>query len=368
MNTDAIVNRCLLTGTGKVFYRFSNAEGKTWLMPASNMRTAMNLYQPSGIKGKMVKSLLPWLHRIPAVRSVLKAETVCCRLTNDLAWMLRRLFEEQDIEFSIFGGTPSVHQKVVMQVSKGDKILGYAKLTDNEDIARMFGKESDLLGKLWKKGITDIPKNLFCGTLPNGLHLFVQSTVKTRRSLIPHHWCRLHDDFLQDIYQKTKRELPFEQTDYFLTLQHLRQHLDWIVSDEARDTVRCTIERTCQKNCGKTVAYGVYHGDFTPWNMIEEKGALFVFDWEYAHATYPAMLDRYHFFTQKAISEKHWQTQDFISYIEAEGGRWMEPEAYTLYLLDVIARFTLRENGPVRGNIGRSIVIYSELLNYLDKK
>lgn len=36
------------------------------------------------------------------------------------------------------------------------------------------------------------------------------------------------------------------------------------------------------------VEYGVYHADFTPWNMSVEEGQLFVFDWEYASLTYPA--------------------------------------------------------------------------------
>ena len=53
-----MLNKILdLTGEEK-FYRFGNADGKYWIMPVRGMRTAMNLYQPSGIKGKMLKDLL----------------------------------------------------------------------------------------------------------------------------------------------------------------------------------------------------------------------------------------------------------------------------------------------------------------------
>ena len=41
----------ILRFRGEVFYRLMNGDGKVWLMPARNMRVAMNLYQPSGIKG-----------------------------------------------------------------------------------------------------------------------------------------------------------------------------------------------------------------------------------------------------------------------------------------------------------------------------
>lgn len=47
MQVDSILERFLIEGTGKHLYRFSNADGKTWLMPAHNMQVAMNLYQPA---------------------------------------------------------------------------------------------------------------------------------------------------------------------------------------------------------------------------------------------------------------------------------------------------------------------------------
>lgn len=48
------INR-ILQFRGEGFYKLVNGDGKVWLMPARNMRIAMNLYQPSGIKGKLLK-------------------------------------------------------------------------------------------------------------------------------------------------------------------------------------------------------------------------------------------------------------------------------------------------------------------------
>lgn len=58
MQVDSILERFLIKGTGKHLYRFSNADGKTWLMPAHNMQVAMNLYQPSGLKWKNGESVI----------------------------------------------------------------------------------------------------------------------------------------------------------------------------------------------------------------------------------------------------------------------------------------------------------------------
>ena len=56
MQVNSILERFLIKGAGKHLYRFSNADNKTWLMPAHNMQVAMNLYQPSGRNGKIMKA------------------------------------------------------------------------------------------------------------------------------------------------------------------------------------------------------------------------------------------------------------------------------------------------------------------------
>ena len=116
---------------------------------------------------------------------------------------------------------------------------------------------------------------------------------------------------------------------------------------------------------GKEVTFSAYHADFTPWNMFVEKGELFVFDWEYAKMTYPPMLDRYHFFTQTAIFERHWTSQDIIRYIGSNEGKWINTDNYKAYLIEIIARFTLRERGKAEGDIAKSMTLWSDLLSFL---
>ena len=99
--------------------------------------------------------------------------------------------------------------------------------------------------------------------------------------------------------------------------------------------------------------------------MFVEKGELFVFDWEYAKMTYPPMLDRYHFFTQTAIFERHWHLEDIIRYINSDNGKWINTDSYKAYLIEIIARFTLREQGNVDGDIAKSMKLWNSLLSFL---
>ena len=356
----------ILDFTGsKKFYRFGNADGKYWVVPARDMRTALNLYQPSGIKGKLVKALLPCLHWLAPVRKAIKAQSVNCRLNSELHSLLCKVFGVQDIGFAVFEGTPSVHKKITMQLSNNGRILGYCKLSESCDIKALFEKEASVLEWLAGKGVTSIPKALHCGTLKNGTHVFVQSTEKTASSKVIHTWGTLQEEFLTQLQEKTKAVLQFEESDYFNAITQLEQHLDWLPQNIDRDTIVKAIADVKKKFCGKEVEFCACHGDFTPWNMFAGDNELFVFDFEYAAKSYPAGLDRYHFFTQTAVFEKHWSAKEIISYINSEDGYWIDREKYAMYLLDAISRFTMREGCKVTGDAATPFVLWGKVLERL---
>ena len=347
------------------FYRFGNSDGKYWIMPARNMRTAMNLYQPSGSKGKLVKSLLPCLHRLPPVRKAIHATTMHCCLKSEICGLLCEIFGTRDIKFAIFEGTPSVHQKITMQISCKGKILGYCKASESNDIKELFDKEHEILAWMKERGVTDIPQALFCGTLGNGVHLFVQSTAKTTSSTIIHKWDGLHEEFLAQLHGRTKQKMIFEESDYSKTLLALEEHIEWLPDNIEAKIVSATMGKIRDCFCSKEVELSAYHGDFTPWNMFANGKELFVFDFEYAAKSYPPGLDRYHFFTQTAIFERHWNANDITAFIESDNGKWIDKKLYTIYLLDMISRFTLRENGKVSGKAATPFALWGKILESL---
>lgn len=360
-----MLNKILDFSGGEEFHRFGNSDGKYWIMPARNMRTAMNLYQPSGSKGKMVKSLLPCLHFLTPVRKVIHAEKLHCRLNGDLRELLCKVFDTRDIEFSIFEGTPSIHQKITIQASTGKKVLGFCKLSENNDIKVLFEKESDILTRLAECGVKNIPQALHCGTLKSGMHIFVQSTAKSASSRIIHEWSGLHEKFLSQMHEKTKQLVPYEESDCCKSIDAIGKAMDNLPDCIDRKVIATAIADIHKEFDGKAMELSAYHGDFTPWNMFANGKELFVFDFEYAAMSYPPGLDRYHFFTQTAIFERHWNANDITVFIESDNGKWIDKKLYTIYLLDVISRFTLRENGKVSGKAATPFALWGKILESL---
>lgn len=367
MDTNTLMTSVINTLSGDSFYRFANADGKVWLMPVRNMPVAMHLYQPSGIKGKLLKWLFPYLHNIKFVRNIVNAEKTNCELNKYLKDLFCCIFSTSNLEFAVFGGTPCVHQKITIQLFNGKHILGYCKVADNEDIAVLFQGEAEILQRLEKQGVKGIPHCLYCGETKKGISVFVQSTVKTQRSQVLHKWNILHDEFMKELQKRTQQSVSFEESDYYHTLCELQNHLNWLPSAINRESIKRVIDRIINSYHGKQVEFSAYHADFTPWNMFVEKGRLFVFDWEYAQLTYPPQLDKYHFFTQTAIFERRWKVQELIGYIESGKGSWIDKEKYSLYLIEIMARFTIREKGNVTGDIANSFTLWMNLLEYLQK-
>jgi hypothetical protein len=334
-------------------------------MPVRRLKTAMNLYQPSGMKGKLLKCLFPYLHWNSAVRRILQAEAFHCALRNDIYQLLCRVFGVEKLVFSVFGGTPSVHQKITIQLTAGNRILGYCKLSDNDETISLFHGETRILKTLRDRRVMDIPQCLFCGRLQDGTGIFIQSTMKTNNSKTVHKWTKLQEQFLANMYEKTKQELLFEDTDYYQMLLALKQHLEWLPDNIDKNIVELSIYQVMSAFCGKKVEFSAYHADFTPWNMFVERNRLFVFDFEYARMTCPPKLDRYHFFSQTAIFERHWSANEILEYIQSDAGKWINKQMYIFYLLDVMSRFTMREKGNIEGDVAKSLTIWSSLLKHL---
>ncbi len=350
---------------GNFFYDFSNADGKRWLMPVRHLKTAMHLYQPSGPKGKLLKALFPILHALPPVQRVLHAAKRRLSVAPQLHDLLAGLFPGGAIDVAIFCGTPCAHRKFTIQISRGKRILGYCKLTENAEIAELFKREAALLSDLKQAGMSEsqAPRALFQGALADGICVFVQSTMKSASSYVLHEWGQLHDEFLSRMHECTKRTLPFEQTDYARTLTELEAHSDWVPELPGKASLMPAIEKVRARYAGKDVEFSAYHADFTPWNMFVENNRLFVFDWEYAQHSYPPGLDRYHFYTQTATFERRLGAEEILA--ELPTLPWMNGDDYPAYLLDVTARFTLRERGDFKGDVANSLRIWLKLIEKL---
>ena len=49
------------------YIRITNKDKKIWILPSRNLKVALCLYQPSSVKGKALRQLLPVLVKFPIV-------------------------------------------------------------------------------------------------------------------------------------------------------------------------------------------------------------------------------------------------------------------------------------------------------------
>ena len=134
MNIDTLLNKIIVPNMGNAFYRLTNADNKSWLIPSKNASSALLLYQPSSTKGRVLKKFFPLLCRSSLCRKLIHAEQVKCVLNAELQNLNCRIFNVDNFEFAMFLGTPSVHQKITLQIFQDKNILGYCKISDSRDV------------------------------------------------------------------------------------------------------------------------------------------------------------------------------------------------------------------------------------------
>lgn len=344
----------LTKNSGPKFTLLTNSEQKQWLIPHKNMRTALQIYQPSALKGKVTKACLPQLKALPSfLLTKVNINTVYSELNPILKSFLCKVFLVPDLEFSVFFGTPSIHQKTTLQISFGKKILGYCKVTDNPEVNKLFLHEQKMLDELNKKKLVGVPECLYCGSLQFNTWLFVQSTKKTFNSKIIHKWTNKHYTFLTHLYDKSKKEYFFSETDLSKSLDTIENFLEK-VPDRENIILRRGIKKVRDFYGEGTVEFSSYLADFTPWNTYIEGDTVEAFDLEYSRVSYPPYMDFYHFNTQVLILEKNYDFLDIYTYCEKESkDTFLEIDfsvKFICYLLTVISFHFDINSSPLRDN------------------
>lgn len=295
------------------YYVVRNTNGKVWYFPVKNLKTGIMLFQASSTNGKLLKLLLPLIHRISWLRDILKIEKVECPLDVCVQNYINNLFDKKHVDFSIFMGTPCKNQKITIQISEGKKILGYCKLTKSKEIFYLFKKEINILTVLRTKGIQQIPYCIDSVFLANGYYTFVQSTTKTLNSYSSSKFSVKHISFLKELKCATLQEVNYKDTDFYKYIHDLLMHKECFTQSE-NELLKLLINRVDNYYGGK-VEFCNAHSDFTPWNTYIEKEKLFVFDFEYALSTCPPYMDAVHFVSQVGHIQKQLMGEGLRSYI-----------------------------------------------------
>ena len=205
---------------GNTYYSFSNWEGKKWTIPVNNSKVALCLYEPSGIKGKMLKKFFNISQKMGVINKLLKGDYVNIDISQNLQNILINSFGE-DLEYSLFWGTPCIDQKITIQVYRGKTILGYCKIGHSERTKQLFEHEKRILNKLQNSNMKHVPKCIFEGTVGEN-NVFLQNTEKDYSSTTLSGFSEIHEKFLQNLYQNTSEIKFFEETDFYYELIFLK--------------------------------------------------------------------------------------------------------------------------------------------------
>ena len=341
-----------LSDVGIKCLEIRNAGGKVWLIPFSDVRKGLELYQPSSKKGLALKKYLPAIKHFPFVINKFGVHIVYVQISSDFKFCIKDLFDQPDVCYSIFLGTPGKDKKTTIQLFTSKEILAYCKCSENPRICDSFRAEAEHLTELHRRGVRGIPKVLMLKNIDEKHTIYIQSTVKPFDASVPHKITQQHIDFLMDLSEKTRQKRCFSETDYYSTLCGFKKNYRKFPFDYEIDTIENLIHNI-ENEMQEVKEYSFYHGDFTPWNTyLSKNNSLEVFDFEYSKLTYPDFLDIFHFFTQtklyesKKNEEKIWN--DFIElFVHGKLSTLFDNVffSYLLYLIDVINFYLERDYG-----------------------
>jgi hypothetical protein len=207
---------------------------------------------------------------------------------------LREVFGRPDLEMAVILGVPRLNRKPVLQVLASDgTVVGYVKAAWNDLTAGLVRNEARVLADLAAAGPATFTPPAFVAAGPWGdLELICASALPNAErpdaaqvfdppmaviAEIAGLWGRSTASLGDSPYWAGVRERLAARNDSEL----LQGAVDWI-----------------EKHFGAVdMAFGAWHGDFTPWNMARTDANTYIWDWERA-APAPAGLDLLHFLFQ----------------------------------------------------------------------
>lgn len=354
------------------YLKITNKDGKVWLMPKQHMKTGLELYQPSSKKGMLLKRWLPWLYWLKPLMGKMGMSDIEYVMDPQIHHIIEKEFNQDDVEYSVFEGTPCVHQKTTIQIFKGENILGYCKVTKNPELYSIFQHEQKLLGWFHEKGVGQIPECPYCGKTEDGNIVFLQTTTKTLNSLVGHELGIKQLEFLSMLKVKTGVEILYHESDQYQAICSLKAHENLLTVSQQK-IMSWAVDAIETYYGAKKQLFCAYHADFTPWNMFEDAGRLFVFDFEYGRYSYMPYLDMFHFLTQTAIFERELSAKQIYEEMlgretelkEFFDNPWM---AYLIYLVDVTARFVVRDGLSRTSDVDKLIKTWFELMELVMNK
>jgi hypothetical protein len=243
-----------------------------------------------------VDSLLPRAHALPEME------------------MPRNMRRGLCFEVPVAGARPSVIEtgaagpmqraSAIFTTVEGEAVA-YAKVARVPSADEVIRAEAAWLRRL--TGVADlsgrVPQLLDEGTTLNGRCYFVTRIAPTTRSSLK--FSAAHIGFLAALGRTHVESRKFSASPVLQRLEGMLARLDLCVDRAAVFVLKDALRDCARGLAGVEVPAVVAHGDFTPSNMRRDRGSLFVFDWEQAHAGANPLSDLLHFLLAPLAAMRH---------------------------------------------------------------
>jgi thiamine kinase-like enzyme len=285
-----------------------------WIIPLSSGRiiaNSLSIYLPSLIRAKIKKRVAILLSRIglkqlwTAHRIFIATKTsgTLEKKNDNLTNNLKKILEKDDIELSLFTGTPGYYQKTTVQIMDGKgSIIAYAKIAERPQTKALLKNEILILKKLKALNLKSgsVPEVIYYGNAGNKT-LLVQSAVEKPSFYSTHKLTQAHIDFLTEIFSKTAKKQLFKESHHSSEFKEQIKQFQGTIPDKWEHILSKSLELISDNLSNEYIPLGLGHKDFTPWNTLNDKGNLFVIDWEMAQDNVIPFYDIFHFYVQQAI-------------------------------------------------------------------
>lgn len=327
--------------TDKEYIVFHHSD-KTWIMPSGNLEPALEMYQPSTMKGKVLKSCIKLFYTNEKILHKLGCEKKKLSFNVDILSYLQKIINEKNVYIAAYMGDTTTKQnnKVTLQVYNTQRVFCYAKVSEELEVLENFSREIDSLKYLEEKGVTNVPKVLGDKEI-QGLRIFVQSTDKPLKQQVRLEFGKNQIEFIENIVKKTKTDVKYETSQFYESIQYLKSVVAEFEKQE-QTVIEAAIRQVETYAEEKGLEFAFSHGDYTPWNVYYVDGELFAFDFEYCYQTMPCHMDIFHYFTQFSIMGQHNDVEKTILLYQERKEMLKEyvenPDVvYVCYLLHIIA-------------------------------
>ena len=198
---------------------------------------------------------------------------------------LRDIFGRRDLEMAVILGVPRLNRKPVLQVLASDgTVVGYVKAAWNDLTAGLVRNEARVLADLAAAKPATFTPPAFVAAGPWGdLELIAASALPNAARPDP---AQVFDPPMAVIAEIAglwgRSTARLADSPYWAGVR------ERLAAQGGSDVLQRAVDWIERRHGGDDIAFGAWHGDFTPWNMARSSGgtgvpgkpATYLWDWE----------------------------------------------------------------------------------------